>query len=50
MTLKDYIKEPRKNWTDKDCLQHAYVQKHNPWISDEDREYWRDKIAELSNN
>ena len=44
MSLKDYIKEPRKDWTNKDWLQHAWIQQHNPWISEEDRQYWRDKI------
>ncbi len=47
MSLQDYIKEPRKDWTKKDWLLHAWIQSHNPWISEEDREYWRDKIKEL---
>ena len=48
MTLKDYIKEPRRDWNTKQWLQHAWVQRWNPWISEEDRQYWRDKIKELS--
>ena len=48
MSLKDYINEPRKDWTNKDWLQHAWIQQHNPWISEEDRQYLRDKIKELS--
>ena len=48
MSLQDYIKEPRKDWSKKDWLQHAWVQKNTPWISEEDRQYWRDKIKELS--
>ena len=48
MSLQDYINEPRKDWTNKDWLQHAWIQQHNPWISEEDRQYWRDKIKELS--
>ena len=48
MSLQDYIKEPRKDWTNKDWLQHAWIQQHNPWISEEDRQYWRDKIKELT--
>ena len=48
MSLQDYIKEPRKDWTKKDWLQHAWIQSHNPWISEEDREYWREKIKELT--
>ena len=46
--LKDYIKEPKKDWSNKKWLQHAWVQSHNPWISEDDREYWRDKIKELT--
>ena len=49
MSLQDYIKEPKKDWNKKEWLQHAYVQMHNPWISEEDREYWRDKVKELQN-
>ena len=32
----------------KDWLQHAWIQKNNPWISEEDRQYWRDKIDEIT--
>lgn len=49
MTLKDHI-GPKKEWSKKEWLQHAWVQRHNPWISEDERQYWRDKIAELSNN
>ena len=47
MSLNDYIKEPRKDWTKQEWLKHAYVMAHSPWISKEDREYWRDKIKDL---
>ena len=47
MTLKDHL-GPKKDWTAKQWLDYAYVQKHNPWISDADRQYWRDKIDELT--
>ncbi len=33
---------------DKEYLQHAWIQKHNPWISDEEREYWADEIKEAN--
>ena len=46
--LKDYINEPRKDWTKEEWLKHTWVQRHNPWISEDDREYWKDKIKELS--
>ena len=47
--LKDYISEPKKDWTDKQWLQYAYVQVHNPWINEDEREYFRDMITRLSN-
>mgnify|MGYP001182596601 CR=1 FL=1 len=39
---------PKKDWNKQQWLEHAQIQKHNPWIGDEDREYWEDKIKELS--
>jgi len=48
LTLKDYIGRPKKEWTNKDWLQEAHIMVHSPWISEEDREYWRDKINKLS--
>ena len=47
-TVKQYKNQPRKDWTKDHWLQHAWIQVHNPWITDVDREYWRDKIKELS--
>ncbi len=44
MTLNDFIKYPRRDWDDKQWLQHAYVMVHNPWIDEDEREYWRDQI------
>jgi len=49
MSLKDYIDKPRKDWDDKKWLEHAQLMVHSPWISEEDREYWRDKITDLEN-
>jgi len=46
MSLKDY-EGPKKDWTNEEWLRYAYVMVHSPWISEEDREYWRDKIKEL---
>ena len=48
MTLRDYIERPKKEWTNKEWLQEAHIMVHSPWISEEDREYWKDKIKELS--
>ena len=39
---------PKKNWNDEQWLKHAHIQSHNPWISEDDRQYWRDKIKELT--
>jgi len=47
LALKDHIKRPKKDWTKEDWLQEAYIMVHSPWITDADREYWRDKIKEL---
>tara|TARA_B100001250_G_C19177672_1_gene519511 strand:+ start:99 stop:248 length:150 start_codon:yes stop_codon:yes gene_type:complete len=49
MGLKDHL-GPKKDWTKDDWLQYAWIQKHNPWIDEEERQYWRDKIDELSNH
>ena len=45
---KQYKGQPQKDWTKKQWLQHARVQSHNPWNSEDEREYWRDKIKELT--
>ena len=47
-TVKQYKGQPRKDWTKEQWLQHAHIQVHNPWLTDEDRLYWRDKIKELT--
>ena len=48
MTLNDYIKDVKRDWSDKQWLEYCSIQRHNPWISAEDRQYWIDKIKELS--
>ena len=50
MSLKDYIgpKTPKKDWTDEHWLQHAQVMVHSPWIDEEERDYWKYKIKELT--
>ena len=47
LTLQDYIGRPRKEWTNKDWLKEAHIMVHSPWIDEEEREYWRDKIKNL---
>jgi hypothetical protein len=46
-TAKQYKGQPRKDWSKDDWIKHAYVHMHNPWITEEDRQYWRDKAKEL---
>ncbi len=48
INVKQYKGQPEKNWSDKQWLQHAYIQVHNPWITEDDRKYWRVKIKELT--
>ena len=48
MALRDYIGRPKKDWTKQDWLQEAQVMIHSPWISEDDREYWKDKIKKLT--
>tara|TARA_Y100000590_G_scaffold331266_1_gene376416 strand:- start:289 stop:435 length:147 start_codon:yes stop_codon:yes gene_type:complete len=47
MTLKDYL-GPKKDWNNEKWLKHAHIMVHSPWIDDAEREYWRDKIKELT--
>ena len=47
MTLKDHM-APKRHWKKEDWLKHAHVMVHSPWIDDHEREYWRDKIKELT--
>jgi len=47
--VRQYKGQPRWDWGKDQWLEHAYVQMHNPWLTDQDREYWRDKVKELTN-
>ena len=47
VSLRDYIKRPKKEWTKKEWLQESEIMVHSPWISKDDREYWKDKIKKL---
>ena len=44
--LKDHL-GPKKDWTKEQWLEHAWVQRWNPWIEEEERIYWKDKITEM---
>ncbi len=46
--VKQYKGQPQKDWTNEHWLQHSHIMVHSPWIDEEEREYWRDKIKELS--
>ena len=50
MSLNDYIKDPKKDWSNKQWIEYCSVQLHNPWISEEDRCYYKEKLHDLSNN
>ena len=41
---------PKKDSTNKDWVQHAHVMVHSPWIDEDERDYWKDKIKELTND
>ena len=47
MSLKDYIREPKKDWTDKQWLQYAYIQYHSPWNNEEEIEYYKEEIRRI---
>ena len=49
MTLNDYIKDVKRDWSDKEWLEYCSVHMHNPWINEEEREYYRDKFNDLIN-
>ena len=42
MTLRDYIKDVKRDWSDKQWLEYCSIQRHNPWINDAEREYYND--------
>ena len=47
VNVKQYKGQPRKDWDKEHWLQHAYVQRWNPWIDEDERDYCKDKIKEL---
>ena len=47
MTLKDHM-GPKKDWDDMKWLQYAQFMVHSPWIGEEERDYWKYKIKELT--
>ena len=47
VNVKQYKGQPRKDWDKDHWLQHAYVQRWNPWIDEDERDYWKNKIKEL---
>ena len=44
--LKDY-QEPKRHWTNKQWINHCSINMHNPWISNEERLYYREKYMDL---
>ena len=49
MSLNDYIKDVKRDWSDKQWLEYCSIHRYNPWISSADREYYNDKFIELIN-
>jgi len=47
MSLNDYIKDVKRDWSDKQWLEYCSIQRHNPWINDAEREYYNDKFNDL---
>ena len=47
--LSDYIKEPKRDWSDKQWIEYCSVQLHNPWINESEREYYKEKFTDLIN-
>tara|TARA_B100001250_G_scaffold396106_1_gene401717 strand:- start:3573 stop:3737 length:165 start_codon:yes stop_codon:yes gene_type:complete len=47
VTLKD-LQGPKKDWNNNQWLKHSQIMFHSPWISEEEREYWKDKINDLN--
>ena len=48
VNVRQHKGQPRKDWSNEHWLQHAWVMVNSPWIDEEEREYWRYKIKELS--
>ena len=47
-SAKQYKGQPQKSWSNEQWLQHSWVLVHSPWIDEDEREYWRHKIKELT--
>ena len=43
MSLNDYIKDVKRDWSNKQWLDYCSIHRHNPWINDAEREYYNDK-------
>ena len=44
-----YKSQPNESWTRQEWLQESWVMSHCPWISQRERNYWKNKIIELTN-
>ena len=47
--LKDYNK-PKRDWTHKQWINYCQIMIHNPHINQEEKEYYKDKLHDLTNN
>ena len=48
INVRQHKGQPRRDWSKDKWLQHAWIMVHSPWIDEEEREYWRDKIKQLT--
>ncbi len=46
--LKDYM-QPKRNWSNKQWINYCQIMIHNPHINQEEREYYKDKLHDLTN-
>ena len=47
-TVRQHYNQPQRGWDHQHWLEHAHIMVHSPWIDEEEREYWRDKIKRLT--
>ena len=47
--FKDYNK-PKRDWTNKQWINYCQIMIHSPHINQEEKEYYKDKLHDLTNN
>tara|TARA_B100000287_G_C19984599_1_gene523910 strand:+ start:167 stop:322 length:156 start_codon:yes stop_codon:yes gene_type:complete len=46
--VKQHPRQPRHDWSKAQWLQHAYIEYWSPWNDEDTKQYWHDKIKELT--